>query len=54
MALLEIKDLHATVGDREIEGHRPHRRSGEVHAIMGPTAPARALGAVLAGANCTT
>src|ERR1035437_4174750 len=37
MALLEIKDLHATVGDREIlKGINLTVNAGEVHAIMGP------------------
>ena len=37
MALLEIKDLHATVGDREIlKGIDLTINAGEVHAIMGP------------------
>ena len=37
MALLEIKDLHAKVGDREIlKGINLTVNAGEVHAIMGP------------------
>ena len=37
MALLEIKNLHAKVGDREIlRGIDLTINEGEVHAIMGP------------------
>src|SRR5207253_8921842 len=37
MALLEIKNLHAKVGDREIlRGINLTVNTGEVHAIMGP------------------
>jgi len=37
MSLLEIKDLHAKVGDREIlKGINLTVNAGEVHAIMGP------------------
>ena len=43
MSLLEIKDLHASVGDKEIlKGIDLTVNAGEVHAVMGPTAPARA------------
>ena len=43
MALLEIKDLHANVGDREIlQGIDLTVNAGEVHAIMGPNGAARA------------
>src|SRR5579862_2716799 len=37
MALLEIKNLHAKVGDREIlKGLNLTINKGEVHSIMGP------------------
>jgi len=37
MSLLEIKDLHVTVGDREIlKGINLEIGAGEVHSIMGP------------------
>ncbi len=37
MSLLEIKDLHVKVGDREIlKGINLEIRAGEVHSIMGP------------------
>ncbi|HZZ56640.1 MAG TPA: Fe-S cluster assembly ATPase SufC [Opitutaceae bacterium] len=37
MAQLEIKDLHVSIGDKEIvKGVSLTLRSGEVHAIMGP------------------
>jgi Fe-S cluster assembly ATP-binding protein len=51
MALLEIKNLHATVGDREIlKGIDLTVNDGEVHAIMGPNGSGKStLAQVLAG-----
>jgi Fe-S cluster assembly ATP-binding protein len=51
MALLEIKNLHATVGEREIlKGIGLTVNPGEVHAIMGPNGSGKStLAQVLAG-----
>ena len=51
MSLLEIKDLHARVGERQIlNGINLSVNAGEVHAIMGPNGSGKStLAQVLAG-----
>jgi Fe-S cluster assembly ATP-binding protein len=51
MSLIEIKDLHATVGDKEIlKGIDLAVSAGEIHAVMGPNGSGKStLAQVLAG-----
>ncbi len=54
--MLEIKNLHAKVGDSEIlRGINLHVKGGEVHAIMGPNGSGKStLAQVLAGRETYT
>ena len=50
-SLLEIKDLHASIGEKEIlKGINFRMGRGEIHAVMGPNGAGKStLGAVLTG-----
>ena len=42
--MLEIKDLHAKIGDKEIlKGINLTIKDGETHAIMGPNGSSKSL-----------
>ncbi len=49
--MLQIKNLHATIGDKEIlKGINLHIKAGEIHAIMGPNGAGKStLASIVAG-----